>query len=302
MTGSVHDYARVGIVHFMAYPACMGGEGPLLETISRLAHDPYFEVIELTRINNPELRGRVRALAEQARVDLYFGAQPILLGANLDLNHIEEVERAKAVSAVKSGIDQAHEMNCRGVAVLSGKVSDDRTAARARLVESLKQLAAYAKGKDLPMVLETFDQVPFGKHCLIGPNAEAVEVSREVRKMFPNFGIMLDLSHLPLQHEISSDAIKIAGDHLVHAHIGNCAMDDPNHPAYGDNHPRFGAPGTRNDVKELVEYLRALLEVGYLSAQNRRVLSFEVKPMRGEDAEAVIAGSKRTLDQAWRRL
>jgi sugar phosphate isomerase/epimerase len=302
MNGSIHDFARVGIVHFMAYPACMGGEGPVLESISRIANDPYFEVIELTRIKDGDVRAKVRAIAEQSRVDLCFGAQPILLGGGLDLNHADAVERQKAVDAVNAGIDQAHELGCKGVAVLSGKASIDKDAALQRLVDSLKQLAGHAKAKGMPLVLETFDQVPFGKNCLIGPNADAVAVSKEVRKEYPDFGIMLDLSHLPLQYETSAGAIKLAGDHLVHAHIGNCAMDDPKHPAYGDNHPRFGAPGTRNDVKELTEYLRALLHNGYLSAKNRRILSFEVKPMAGEDAEAIIAGSKRTLDEAWRVL
>lgn len=302
MDGTIHDYARVGIVHFMAYPACMGGEGPVLESISRIANDPCFEVIELTRIKDHQTRAKVRALAEQARVDLCFGAQPILLGGNLDLNHADSAERRKAIDAVKAGIDQAAELACKGVAVLSGKVSADKPTALQRLVDSLKDLAGYAKQKGMPLVLETFDQVPFGKNCLIGPNADAVAVSTEVRKEYPDFGIMLDLSHLPLQHESSAEAIKLAGDHLVHAHIGNCAMDDPNHPAYGDNHPRFGAPGTRNDVKELTEYLRALLENGYLSTMNRRILSFEVKPMAGENPDAIIAGSKRTLDAAWRLL
>lgn len=302
MDGTIHDYARVGIVHFMAYPACMGGEGPVLESISRIANDPCFEVIELTRIKDHQTRAKVRALAEQARVDLCFGAQPILLGGNLDLNHADSAERRKAIDAVKAGIDQAAELACKGVAVLSGKVSADKPTALQRLVDSLKDLAGYAKQKGMPLVLETFDQVPFGKNCLIGPNADAVAVSTEVRKEYPDFGIMLDLSHLPLQHESSAEAIKLAGDHLVHAHIGNCAMDDPNHPAYGDNHPRFGAPGTRNDVKELTEYLRALLENGYLSTMNRRILSFEMKPMAGENPDAIIAGSKRTLDAAWRLL
>lgn len=302
MNGTIQAYARVGIVHFMAYPACMGGEGPIFDTVERIANDPYFEVIELTRIMDKETRKKVRALAEQARVDLCFGAQPILLGGGLDLNHSDDTERRKAIDAVKAGIDQANELGCKGVAVLSGKVSSDKDAAMGRLVDSLKQLCAYAKTKNLPVVLETFDQVPFGKNRLIGPNADAVAVSKEVRKVYPDFGIMLDLSHLPLQHEKSGDAIRISGEHLVHAHIGNCAMDDSNHPAYGDNHPRFGAPGTRNDVAELTEYLRALLDTGYLSKTNRRILSFEVKPMTGEDAEAIISGSKRTLDEAWRRV
>ena len=77
-------------------------------------------------------------------------------------------------------------------------------------------------------------------------------------------------------------------------------MDDPGHPAYGDNHPRFGAPGTRNDVPQLVEYLKVLLHEGYLSKEHRRILSFEVKPMAGESSEEIIVESKRKLEEAWK--
>ena len=149
-------------------------------------------------------------------------------------------------------------------------------------------------------MLETFDQVSYGKNCLIGPTADAVEVSEAVRAEYPDFGFMLDLSHLPLIGESSEAAIKTAGDHLVHVHIGNCAMDDPEHPAYGDNHPRFGAPGTRNDVPELADFIRILLDTGYLTRERTPVVSFEVKPMREESSAAVVAGCKRALMEAWR--
>jgi sugar phosphate isomerase/epimerase len=150
--------------------------------------------------------------------------------------------------------------------------------------------------------LETFDRVPFGKNCLIGPTRDAVEVSEAVRAKYDNFGIMLDLSHLPLQHEEPAEAIAMAGNHLVHAHMGNCAMDDPAHPAYGDNHPCFGAPGTRNGVDELKIYLEALLESGYLGSGTKRILSFEVKPMAGETSEYVLENCKDTLQTAWERI
>jgi sugar phosphate isomerase/epimerase len=286
----------------MAYPQCGGGDGPIVETFRSLALDPFFEAIEVTQMKDPEVRKQVRAVAEQARVEMPFGAQPILLGGKLDLNSPDAAERKKAVDAVKAGIDQAAELGCTAVAVLSGKVSDDQDKAKVRLVDSLKQLCAYGQPKGIAIVLETFDQVPFGKNCLIGPTADAVEVSKAVRKEFPDFGFMLDLSHLPLLGESSRHALTAAGDHLVHVHIGNCAMDDPAHPAYGDNHPRFGAPGTRNDVHELAEYLTVLIDLGYLKHGHRRIVSFEVKPMAGEDPEAVIAGSKRTLLEAWRRI
>ena len=302
MMGCPQDYMKVGLVHFMAYPGCMGGEGPIVETVSRVVDDPFFEVIEVTQMKAPVTRATVQVLLESSRIEPYFGAQPILLGGKLDLNHPVKADRDRAVKAVEWGVNQAVELRCGAVAVLSGPVSEDRKAAQGRLVESLKRLCGFAEPKGIRIVLETFDQLSFGKNCLVGPTAEAVALSTEIRDEFPEFGLMLDLSHLPLLDESAAHAITTAADHLVHVHIGNCAMDDPEHPAYGDNHPRFGTPGTRNDVAELAEFLKVLLDAGYLSAEHRKVVSFEVKPLPGEEAEAVIAGSKRTLGEAWRRV
>jgi len=49
----------------------------------------------------------------------------------------------------------------------------------------------------------------------------------------------------------------------------------------------------------LIEYLRILLEIGYLNPLNRRILSFEVKPVGNEDPDIVIANAKRVLNLAW---
>ncbi|MBI5092215.1 MAG: sugar phosphate isomerase/epimerase [Candidatus Hydrogenedentes bacterium] len=302
MKESLHEYIKVGLVHFMAYPTCMGGEGPIVESLSHLAQDPFFEVMEVTRAKDPHVMKQMRSIAEQAKLELVFGAQPVCLGGGLNLNHPDSAERAKAIEALKNAIDQAESLGSKSVGVLSGKVSDDKDYAKQRLVDSLKQLCAYANTKGMSVALETFDQVPFGKNCLIGPTKDAVEVSAAVRKEHANFGLMLDLSHLPLIGETSEHALKTAGEHLVHVHVGNCAMDDPKHPAYGDNHPRFGAPGTRNDVPELAEFLKVLLEMGYLSTRERKIVSFEVKPMPGESSEAIVAGSKRAVLDAWRRI
>ncbi len=299
MNEPLTDYMRVGFVHFMLFPQCMGGDGPILKTIRKFADDEDFAVVEITSINDAATRREVRDLAKDTNTTLCFGAQPILLGGNLDLNHPDAAERQKAIDAVVAGLDQAAELEARSAAVLSGPVSEDKAAARERLVESLNTLCAAAEERGLGLAMETFDQVPFGKNCLIGPTQDAVAVSEAVRESYPGFGLMLDLSHLPLLDEASAFAIELAGDHLVHAHIGNCAMDDSDHPAYGDNHPYFGAPGTRNDVPELTEYLQALLASGYLSEENPRIVSFEIKPMPGDISEMIIAESKHKLFQAW---
>ena len=302
MKDALHDHMKVGLVHFMAYPACMGGEGPVVESMETLCSDPFWDLIELAPVKDGEAAASVKAIAEQARVELAIAAQPVLLGGKLDLNSSDTAAREAAVAEVKAAVDFAVSMDVSGVALLSGPVCDNYDAGKDRLVDSLDQICSYADESNIQVTLETFDQVPFGKNCLIGPTADAVEISDRVRVNHPSFGLLLDLSHLPLIGESSQSALTLAKDHLNHIHIGNCAMDDPSHPAYGDNHPRFGAPGTRNDVPELVEFLKILFDIGYLGDGVRRPVSFEVKPMPAESTDAVLAGSKRALIDAWRQV
>jgi sugar phosphate isomerase/epimerase len=113
---------------------------------------------------------------------------------------------------------------------------------------------------------------------------------------------MIDLSHLPLMGESVEHALRIARDYLVHVHIGNCVIKEKNHPAYGDKHPRFGMPGSENDVDELRLFLKALLDIGYIGEGKQNIVAFEVKPQSGESPEVVIANAKRTLMEAWTKL
>ena len=307
MTEDIHQYARIGIVHFMAYKACLQGDGPILETLENIALDPYFNVVEVTQMKDPQVRKDAAALLASAHMDVAFGAQPICLVNQLDVNSLDEATRTTAVDMVKGGVDQAQELGAPGIALLSGPDSgaDNRTAATDALVKSLGELCEYTAEKGMSVVLETFDRLPYGKNCLVGPNALAVDVSQRVRSEHPNFGLMLDLSHFPLQGETSAYALGLARDHMVHAHIGNCVMDNPsfpdnvNHPAYGDNHPRFSCEGGENGVPEATEFLRELLNIGYLDPDKRPILSFEVSPMEGESTEIIIANAKRVLDEAW---
>lgn len=304
MTEPIQNYARIGLVHFMAYKACIGGEGPIVETLEKIALDSYFQVVEVTHMKDDKVRAQAADLLRSAHMDVAFGAQPILLVGKLDINSADESHRLKAVEAVQAGVDQAEELGAPGIALLSGPDPGpaDRDQGVDLLIDSLKRLCEYSATKKMSVALETFDRVPYGKNCLIGPNALAVEVSSRVRQEYPNFGLMLDLSHFPLQGEPTAYALSTAGEHLVHAHIGNCVMSNPEHPAYGDNHPRFGCEDGENDVAECVEFLGELLEMGFLDPVKRPILSFEVSPLEGESPEIVIANAKRVLDEAWAQV
>jgi len=289
---------KVGIVQFMAYP-----NGPALETITKIAEDPFFGAIEITSIPDPAERAAVARVLAASHMVVGFGAQPIELGNKLDINSLDTEKRQASVNRLKAAVDEAAELGAQRFAVLSGPCPDEQHEAEAikALIDSLNQLCGYAAGKGLGVVIETFDR-SIDKKSLIGPNALAVEVSAAVRREYPTFGLMLDLSHLPLQFETSEQALSVAKDHIVHAHIGNCVLNDKGHPLYGDLHPRFGVEGGENDVPELVEYLRMLREIGYIGDGKQNVVAFEVKPQAGESSAIVVASAKRTLIEAWARL
>lgn len=303
MKTDLQHYMQVGIVHFMAYPSAMSFEGPIAESVEKIVTDDFFSAIEITKINDAAERSKVASILQSGRMAVGLGAQPVLLKNKGDLNSFDEETRQTAINLVKGAIDQAYELGATKLGFLSGpKPEKDVDKALQLLTDSIIDLSKYAKSKgDLVLSLETFDDET-DKKCLIGPNHLAVEVAKEVRKVDPTFGLMLDLSHLPMQRETSKDALLIARDYINHAHIGNCYIKDKNDPAYGDQHPRFGYPGSENDVAELTEYLRGLLEIGYIGEGSRNVVAFEVKPVGNESSDVIIAQSKRTLIEAWARL
>lgn len=301
MEVSWKKYMKVGLVQFMAYPQVLKGEGPVLETLEKTLTDEFFDVIEITTIKDKDVRVKARRMLESSKITVTYGGQAVELVNKLNLNSFDHSERNKALEMCKACVDEAVEMGAQGVAFLSGPDPgpERRKEATDLLFDSLCQLCAHASSAgSIPVVVETFDQ-DIDKKALIGPNAEAALLSKRIREKHNNFGLMLDLSHIPLQHETIEQALTAAKDHLVHAHMGNCVMRDRSHPAYGDQHPRFGIPGGENDVPQLVEYIRALMRIGYLTENTPRILSFEVKPMADESSEIVLANAKRTLKEAW---
>ncbi len=305
MKDSWEPLLDMSIVHFMIFPETMGGSGPILETVAQIANDDFFSMIEVTHINDAEVLKRVAEVIKTSHMRVAFGAQAPILGQKQDLNSLDPSKRKQAITAIKSLIDEAKEIGAQRLTVLSGPDPGESKRAEATelLVESLLELCTYAKAKSVSITLETFDRA-VEKKCLIGPSSDALYVSQTVRKKSSNFGLMYDMGHAPLLDENPAESLQLIRDHLVHVHVGNCVRV-PGHPAYGDKHPRFGLEGGENDVPQLVTFLRALFDIGYVGSAGRDVLpvvGFELKPMPGERPEAVIANAKRTWRKAWSLL
>jgi len=302
MHSDLHRYMTVGLVHPMAFPQALQRPGGVYDTLLAVAKDPFFGSVEITSIADSGERSRVKSMLESSGLVVCFAAQPMILGQKANLNALDEEARAFALKLIKQAVDEAYELGAVRLAVVSGPDPGEPLRARAveKAVASLTEICAYARSKgQLQIVLETFD-FDVDKRCLLGPNALCLEVARRVRETDPSFGLMVDLSHFPLQHEPTREAVQTTKEAIVHAHMGNCYMKEQSDIAYGDLHPRFAYPGGENGARELAEYLRELFDIGYIHEGGSNIVAFEVKPLPGEEPEVILAQSKRTLLEAWR--
>ena len=317
------------IVHPMLFPgpgntrATQRGEAPasyLLRSIRQIIDDPFFGGIEITQIKDPGLRAQVAKMLADAKMEVTYSAQPVQLlnEENLvdptDISSLDEVHRRRAIERLKACIDEALEIGAVRIGVISGKDpgAAHRLSAIEALILSLDELCVYARersralGRDpLEISLELFDRRDERgcKHQLIGPAREAVKVAHTLRHQMghKNFGLMYDLSHLPLldgdglQSETPA-VLKLLAPYLNHVHIGSCVLD-PESPIYGDTHPSFDHPDSFVEPDLLAEFVKELHEIGWKGG-----IGFEVMPHGDQLPEAVIESTKAYFNVARNRL
>lgn len=299
MNTDIRQSIRIGLVHFMAYPASMSGEGDILTSVKRVMDDPYFDAVEVTHIADPAQRAAVGKLAKQAGIALGYGAQPQLLRNRENLNCLAEDERQAALRRMYACIDEAYEIGASGIGYLSGRFEPGREEdAYQQLVKSTRAICGYAREKGgLQVNLEVFD-CDVEKCALIGPAPRAARFAAEIFGEFDNFGLMIDLSHITQLRESLDENIDPIAAYIRHVHIANSVLTR-GAPAYGDQHPGFYFPNSVVDRELLAAFLRKLIRIGYIAPGKRPIVAFEVKPWGDEDSETVLAGAKRFLREAW---
>ena len=323
------DKNVISLVHCMAYPgpaqsnAVLRGEAPesyLLTTIKKVADDPYFQGIEITRIKNKNHRAKVAKILKDAQMVVIFAAQPVQLINEDglidegDISSLDELNRLNAVARIKSCIDEALELGAVNIALVSGKDPGTSSGLKARreamrsLVRSLDEICEYAsrRGKEagigeMNVWLEMFDRLdePGCKNMLIGPTTDALEVVQELRNIYKrsNLWLMYDLSHMLLMRDASFDGedpfvLRQLAPFLGHVHIGTCVLDKSD-PLYGDTHPRLDYPGSAVTREMLAEFVRELQAIGYTKG-----IGFEIQPRGDEQSDSIIRTAKAYLDEA----
>ena len=300
MEKSMRRYMRVGTILHVSYKQLGSGEGPILECLKKIVTDPYFEVVEVAHMKDAEVRKAAADMIARGHMTSSYGGQGRMLGAGLNINDLNEEGRQKALASLKEGIDEAYEMGVEDFAFLAGRYEEEtKEESFQALLKSTRELCEYAKSKgDMPVLCEVFDY-DIAKKSLIGPVDMVKRYAETICAEYDNFGLMVDLSHIPMLHETIEESLLPVQQYIRHAHMGNTVIKSPECPAYGDEHPRFGFPNSENDVEELAAYLRLLLKIGFLNEEKRPIVSFEVKPFGEEDPDICLANAKRTLDLAW---
>ena len=300
MDKPMRRYMKVGTILHVSYKELGSGEGPILECLKKIVTDPYFEAVEVAKMKDAGVRQAAAEMIACGHMATAYGGQGRMLGAGLNINDLNEEGRRKALDSLKEGIDEAYEIHAVDFAFLAGGYEEaTKEESFQALLHSTRELCEYAAQKgNMPVLCEVFDY-DIAKKSLIGPVDLVKRYAETICAEYDNFGLMVDLSHIPMLHESLEENLLPVKKYIRHAHMGNTVIKSPDCPAYGDEHPRFGFPNSENDVKELAAYLRLLLKIGFLNEENRPIVSFEVKPFEGEDPDVVLAGAKRTLDLAW---
>ncbi|MBQ8407749.1 MAG: TIM barrel protein [Clostridia bacterium] len=171
---------------------------------------------------------------------------------------------------------------------------EDRAGAKERLGELIVTLSKQLP-RDVILALEPTDR-DIDKYFLLGPLDETIAFIKKWRRYAPNLGLLLDMCHVPLMHETLESAIEKVDDTLVHIHLGNCKLDDPSHPFYGDKHIPWGYEGALYGENEGVKFLEMLKKTEYFDKKGATV-SFEMRPYEGMSAEE----SLDRFVKAWER-
>jgi sugar phosphate isomerase/epimerase len=290
----------------MAYPEMQSGEGDFVSTIHQLGDLNFFGALEMGMINSARERAAVFQATRERNLKLAVGAQPLILGQNLNLNAYDLQVRLDARNIIQQAIDEAAEIGAESFVVLSGKDpgDDHRNQAYQFLEESILALADHAHQYAIRIVLETFDRL-VDKKALVGPSAEAAPLARKIKASYPEFGLLYDMGHMPLLYETPSQALQLLRGLLAEVHLGNCVLT-PGANAFGDKHPRFGFVGGVNNMPELVTFLEALFVTDYLkedqTAKERPWVGFEIRPHGSETTVQILENIMETWKNAWKQL
>jgi sugar phosphate isomerase/epimerase len=274
--------AVLGVNHQFLYPEAMVDAAAHTETLKKAALLDSIDALDCWVWRGQRAREEISILRSSGKVINYnigdrFGEAAVFPCSP------EKADRIYAYDTLMREVEYAMAVGSKKIVFASGRdLPEDRSGAKERLAE-LIALVSRQLPRDVVLALEPTDR-DIDKHFLLGPLDETVDFIKKVRRFVPNLGLLLDMCHVPLMHETLESAMEKVDDTLVHIHLGNCKLDDPDHPFYGDKHIPWGYEGALYGENEGVAFLGMLKKIGYFDKMGATV-SFEMRPYDGMSAE-----------------
>jgi len=303
MTSIKGERFLVGAVHHVSFAHT---DIPFLESTLELLKDPFYTTIEGAWTLHETEKKIFRAAFAAASVECIYCIGGFIRKGEINLNALSEEERGRAVEAIKRLIDEAYDLDAKGIVFCSGADpgANQREKAIALFRESVIELSRYAISQrphnPVWLNLENFDR-ELDQRRLLGPTGETVEFLNSLPKECQNVGLTLDLSHLKQLGEDVRQAVRTAKDWVIHAHVANCVVDRSD-PMCGDKHVRFGFPNSAVTVEDIADFLEELYVQGYFRKRSiptrLPLVSFEIKAAEGEDPYLLLANGRRALTEA----
>ena len=300
MKENIREYARAGLVHHMLYPKSMEDFDEHMATLAAFVRRGDIETFDCCLPYGEQQRAKLTSIIRNCdKSDIGFAVY-LFPFHKFSFCTPEPNERAQVRLIVKDMVEQAVAIGAAGFIFGSGGPSPAQAtdAHRIAFAEFCRWLCGELKPYGITAMLEPFDMT-IDKKFLYGPTKECVALVESLKPEVDNFGIELDVAHLPLMGERFEDAIQTVAPCLRRVHLGNCILKDKSHPLYGDRHVPIGFDGGEIDIPEVTNILRYLLEVGFLNKKNRGSLLIEMTRWPGRTEEETIKDNLSRLEQAW---
>ena len=303
MNNSIKEYARLGLVHHMLYARCLNDPEYHEKTLVEMAARTDIETFDCCLPYGAERQERLaQAIRASGKEHVVFATHLFPL-RKLSFCSTSYSEQAQARMVIADMVRQSASIGATGFIFASG--GPPAAEATAANKEAFYDFCCWLCGELAPhgidALLEPFD-FDFDKQFAFGPLDENLELARRVAAQHPNFGIELDVAHLPLMREDMLSSIRRSAPWLRRVHLGNCVMRDRGDPFYGDKHPPIGYPGGEIDTAQLVDVLGELLNVGFLDRDNRGDLVVELNPFPAMSEDASVADNFRRVNEAWAQV
>jgi sugar phosphate isomerase/epimerase len=296
-------FARLGLVHHMLHARSLEDPDEHAATLEALLRRSDIETLDCCLPYGRERQERlVRAIRASGKEHITFAVH-LFPYKKFTPAATSPTEQAQVRLIMNDFVNQAAAMGATGFIFAAGSPpASEATAAHHRaFADFCRWLCERLAPHGIDALLEPFD-FDFDKRFLHGPLDRTLELVAEVTADFPNFGLELDMAHLPLMREPFVSAIERTAPWLKRVHLGNCVMRDKADPFYGDRHPPMGYPGGEIDVPQLQEILTTLLDVGFLQSANRGDLVIEMNPFPGRSVDDSVRDNVDRVETAWARV